>query len=171
MRQERVRGSVYSGRFVAVPALNPASTPTAASAAGMPQTFTLGAYDYDRGMSFWRRLAIGWLVDSLALAAAALIFSGVWGSAVAIIGAALVFGLLSSFVKPVLKFLTFPFALVTLGIAWFFVAMFILWLTSAIVSGFHIDGFWTLVGATIVVWAVGGLASLVLFPRKRDKKK
>src|SRR5437764_1164750 len=108
-------------------------------------------------MSFWERFAIGWATDSLALAAAAWIFSGVWGSAAAVIGAALVFGFLSAFVKPVLKFLTFPFALLTLGIAWFFVAMFILWLTSAIVNGFHIDGFWTLVGATIVVWAVGAL--------------
>jgi len=122
-------------------------------------------------MSFFQRIAIAWGVDSLALAAAALIFPGVYGSAAAVIGAALVFGLLSSFVKPVLKFLTLPLALLTLGIAWFFVAMFILWLTSAIVSGFHIDGFWALVGATVVVWAVGGLASLVLFPRKRRKNK
>jgi putative membrane protein len=123
-------------------------------------------------MSFMQRIAIGWAIDSLALAAAAVIFTGVHGSAVAIIGAALVFGLLSAFVKPVLKFLTIPLALVTFGIAWFFVAMFILWLTSAIVSGFHIDGFWTLVGATVVVWAVGGIASLLLFPRKkRDKNK
>src|SRR6476659_6014651 len=120
-------------------------------------------------MSFFQRLAIGWVVDSLALAAAAVLFSDVYGSVAAVIGAALVFGLLSSFVKPVLKFLTFPFAILTLGIAWFFVAMFILWLTSAIVSGFHIDGFWTLVGATIIVWAVGAVASRWLFPPKRDK--
>ena len=122
-------------------------------------------------MSFFQRIAIGWAIDSLALAAAAWLFSGVYGSVAAVIGAALVFGLLSAFVKPVLKFLTIPLALVTFGIAWFFVAMFILWLTGAIVSGFHIDGFWTLVGATVVVWLVGGLASLVLFPRKRGKKK
>jgi len=120
-------------------------------------------------MSLPQRIAIGWAVDSLALAAAAWIFSGVFGSAAAVIGAALVFGLLSSFVKPALKFLTFPLALVTLGIAWFFVAMFILWLTSEIVGGFHVEGFWTLVGATVVVWAVGALASRWLFPRKPSK--
>jgi putative membrane protein len=116
-----------------------------------------------------QRILIGWVIDSLALAAAAWIFSGVYGSAGAVILAALVFGFLSIFVKPVLKFLTFPLAIFTFGIAWFFVAMFILWLTSLIVSGFHIDGFWTLAGATVVVWAVGGLASLLLFPRRRDK--
>src|SRR5436305_3796866 len=122
-------------------------------------------------MSLPQRIAIGWAVDSLALAAAAWIFSGVFGSAAAVIGAALVFGLLSSFVKPALKFLTFPLALVTLGIAWFFVAMFILWLTGEIVSGFHINGFWTLVGATVVVWAVGAVASRWLFPQKPSAKR
>jgi putative membrane protein len=122
-------------------------------------------------MSFWRRLAIGWVVDSLALAAAAALLSGVHGSVISVIGAALVYGLLSSFVKPVLKFLTLPFAVVTLGVAWFFVAMFILWLTSRIVSGFHIDGFWTLAGATFVVWLVGSVSGRLLFPPKRKKNK
>ena len=122
-------------------------------------------------MSFAQKLLIGWVIDSLALAAAAWIFAGVHGSTAAVVGAALVFGLLSSFVKPLLKFLTFPLAILTLGVAWFFVAMFILWLTSAIVGGFHVDGFWTLVGATVVVWAVGAAAARWLFPRKRDKIK
>jgi uncharacterized membrane protein YvlD (DUF360 family) len=44
--------------------------------------------------------------------------------------------------------------------------MFILWLTDAIVGGFRIDGFWTLVGATVVVWAVGAAADHWLFPKR-----
>ena len=120
-------------------------------------------------MSFSRRIMIGWACDSLALAAAAWFLSGVYGSVIAVIGAALVFGLLSAVVKPVLKFLTLPFAVITLGIAWFFVAMFILWLTSRIVSGFHIDGFWTLAGATVIVWLVGSVSGRLLFPPKKKK--
>ncbi len=120
-------------------------------------------------MSFPQRFLLGWALDALALAVTAWIFSGVYGSAAAIVGAALVFGLLSSFVKPALKLLTIPLALVTLGVAWFAVAMFTLWLSSAIVSGFHIRGFWTLVGATIVVWAVGAVGSRWLFPKSKDK--
>src|SRR5207302_891739 len=87
------------------------------------------------------------------LAVAAWIFSGisVGGSAGTLILAALVYGLLATFVKPVLKLATFPLAIVTLGVAWFFVAMFILWLTDAIVGGLRIDGFWTLVGVNKVV--------------------
>jgi putative membrane protein len=119
-------------------------------------------------MPLAQRFLISWAIDAVALALAAWIFSGVYGSVAAIVVAALVFGLLSSFVKPWLKLLTIPLALVTFGVAWFFVAMFTLWLTSAIVGGLHINGFWTLVGATVVVWAVGALASRWLFPKKRS---
>jgi putative membrane protein len=115
------------------------------------------------------RILVGWAVDAAALAIAAWIFSGisVGGSAGTLILAALIYGILATFVKPVLKLLTLPLAILTLGIAWFFVAMFILWLTDVIVSGMHIDGFWDLVGGTIVVWAVGVVADFWLFPKKR----
>jgi putative membrane protein len=122
-------------------------------------------------MPFLLRLLVAWAVDAASLAVAAWIFSGVsvGGSAGTLILAALVYGILATVVKPVLKLLTLPLAIVTLGIAWFFVAMFILWLTDAIVSGFRIDSFWDLVGATIVVWAVGAVADWFLFPRRRPR--
>jgi putative membrane protein len=119
-------------------------------------------------MPFALRVLVGWAVDAAALAVAAWIFAGisVGGSAGTLILAALVFGILATFVKPMLKLLTLPLAIVTLGVAWFFVAMFILWLTDAIVGGLHIHGFWTLVGGTIVVWAVGAVVDHWLFPKR-----
>ena len=116
-------------------------------------------------MPFLLRLLIAWAIDAAALAIAAWIFSGisVGGSAGTLILAALVYGILATVVKPILKLLTLPLAILTLGIAWFFVAMFILWLTDLIVSGLHINGFWTLVGGTIVVWLVGAIADRWLF--------
>jgi putative membrane protein len=121
---------------------------------------------------FLLRLLVAWAIDAAALAVAAWIFSGitVGGSAGTLILAALVYGILATFVKPVLKLLTFPLMLLTLGIAWFFVAMFILWLTDVIVGGLHIDGFWTLVGGTFVVWAVGAIADHWLFPKQGPLK-
>jgi putative membrane protein len=120
---------------------------------------------------FLLRLLVAWAIDAAPLAIAAWIFSGisVGGSAGTLILAALVYGILATFVKPVLKLLTFPLAILTLGIAWFFVAMFILWLTDLFVSGLHINGFWTLVGGTIVVWLVGAVADYWLFPKRRVK--
>ena len=123
-------------------------------------------------MPFLLRILIAWAVDAASLAVAAWIFSGitVGGSAGTLILAALVYGILATFVKPILKLLTLPLMIVTLGIAWFFVAMFILWLTDVIVSGFQINGFWTLVGGTIVVWLVGAVADRLLFPKEGPLK-
>jgi putative membrane protein len=128
---------------------------------------------YDRRVPFVLRLLVAWAIDAAALAVAAWIFSGitVGGAFGTLILAALVYGVLASLVKPVLKLLTLPLAILTLGIAWFFVAMFILWLTDVIVSGFQIHGFWTLVGGTIVVWAVGAVADHWLLPQKPSKLK
>ena len=123
-------------------------------------------------MPFLLRILIAWAVDAASLAVAAWIFAGitVGGSAGTLILAALVYGILATFIKPVLKLLTLPLALITLGIAWFFVAMFILWLTDVIVSGFQINGFWTLVGGTLVVWLVGAVADRLLFPKDKAVK-
>jgi putative membrane protein len=123
-------------------------------------------------VSFPLRLLVGWAVDAASLAVAAWIFSGisVGGSVGTLIVAALVYGILATFVKPLLKLLTLPLAIITLGIAWFFVAMFILWLTDVIVGGFQIDSFWDLVGGTIVVWLVGAASDRWLFPRQRGLK-
>src|SRR5437763_5262594 len=120
-------------------------------------------------MPFPLRVLVAWAVDAASLAVAAWIFSGisVGGSAGTLIVAALVYGILATVVKPILKLLTLPLAILTLGIAWFFVAMFILWLTDVIVGGLHINGFWTLVGGTIIVWAVGAVADRWLFPKER----
>ena len=119
-------------------------------------------------MPFFVRILVGLTVDAASLAIAAWIFTGisVGGSLGTLIVAAIVYGILATFVKPLLKLITLPLAIITLGIAWYFVAMFILWLTDVIVSGMHINGFWTLVGGTFVVWAVGAVADHFLFPKK-----
>ena len=101
------------------------------------------------------RLLISWLTNALVLGVVTLLLSDVtvknFGS---LLFAAAVFGVLNTLFKPLLRFITLPLALLTLGIAWFFVSMLMLDITDAIVGGFHIDGFWTLVWATLIVWLV-----------------
>jgi putative membrane protein len=101
------------------------------------------------------RLAISWLTNALVLAIVAGLLSGVTVNNVgSLLAAAAVFGVLNTLLKPLLRFITFPLAILTLGIAWFFVSMLMLDITDAIVGGFHIDGFWTLVAAALIVWIV-----------------
>ncbi|HWJ33593.1 MAG TPA: phage holin family protein [Gaiellaceae bacterium] len=103
-----------------------------------------------------RWLLTSWAMNAAALGVAAWLLHGVSvnGSGWTLVWAALVFGVLNTVLKPVLKVITLPLALLTFGIAWFFVSMLMLWLTDRIISGFSIHGFWNYVWATIIVWAV-----------------
>jgi putative membrane protein len=104
-------------------------------------------------MTFTQRMLLSWVTNAIVLAVVTAILSRVTFSGVGhLILAAAVFGILNTFLKPIARLLTLPLAIFTLGIAWFFVSLFMLWLTAAIVPGFAIHGFWTLVLATIIVW-------------------
>lgn len=101
------------------------------------------------------RLAISWLTNALVLAVVAALLGGVHVHDVGdLLAAAAVFGVLNTVLKPLLRLLTLPLAILTFGLAWFFVSLLMLLATEAIVGGFVISGFWTLVGATMIVWAV-----------------
>jgi putative membrane protein len=101
------------------------------------------------------RLAISWLTNALVLSVVALLLTNVRvDDAGDLLLAAAVFGVLNTVIKPLLRFVTLPLAIITLGVAWFFVSLLMLVLTDEIVGGFHINGFWTLVAATVIVWLV-----------------
>jgi putative membrane protein len=111
------------------------------------------------------RLAISWLTNALVLAIVAAVLSRVTvKNAAALLEAAAVFGVLNTLLKPFLRFLTLPLAILTFGIAWFFVSLLMLVLTKAIVGGFHIHGFWALVEATLIVWVVNLVLDFVPGP-------
>ena len=119
-------------------------------------------------MRFLVSIVVYWLLNAVVLALVAWIFTDVHGGTTGqMLAAAAIFGILNTFLKPILRLLTFPLAIVTLGLAWFGVSMLMLWITSALVHGFQIDGFWTLVWATIVVGIVNFLVDILfaLWPR------
>jgi putative membrane protein len=72
--------------------------------------------------------------------------------------AGLVLALINAVVRPVLKVITLPLTLLTLGLFLFVLNAFCLWLTSAVVPGFDVHGFRAaFLGAlliTLVSWAL-----------------
>jgi putative membrane protein len=101
------------------------------------------------------RLLISWLTNALVLGVVAAVLSRVHvDSAGSLLFAAVVFGVLNTLFKPLLRVITLPAAVLSFGLAWFFVSMLMLVLTRDIASGFFIHGFWTLVWATVIVWVV-----------------
>jgi putative membrane protein len=118
-----------------------------------------------RSPSLAVRLGISWLTNAVVLAIVVALLSGVTvSSAWALLAAAAVFGVLNTLLKPLLRLVTLPLAILTLGVAWFFVSLLMLVLTTDIVSGLHIHGFWTFVEATLIVWFVNMVLDLTPGP-------
>ena len=107
---------------------------------------------------------VQWGINVLALIVADWAFSGFsierWGP---LLLAGAVLGLANVFLKPLLTFIALPLILLTFGIAYFFVNVVVLLFTEWVVPDFSIDGFWTYVGATIVIWLVNWLVSQLVW--------
>ena len=96
------------------------------------------------------KLLIRWAITSLALFVAAWLVPGIvvdsngWGVYVVM---ALILGLVNAFVRPLLKFLTCPLVLLTLGVFVLVINALTLWLSSWIAQelfkvDFYVNGFW-----------------------------
>jgi putative membrane protein len=102
------------------------------------------------------RLLITWVFNALALFIATWLLSGLsygdegW----ALLIAALVFTLANVFLKPVLAILSIPFIIVTLGIFYLLINVFMLYLTSWVVPQFTIETFWWGLLAAVIVSVV-----------------
>jgi putative membrane protein len=126
----------------------------------------------DSSPSFPVRLGISWLTNAVVLAVVAGLLGGVRvHDAGDLFEAAAAFGVLNTLLKPLLRLVTLPLAIVSFGVAWFFVSLLMLLLTTAIVSGFQIHGFSALVLATLIVWLVNVLLDLAPGPWQLTGKR
>ncbi|POX51186.1 hypothetical protein C3489_20870 [Streptomyces sp. Ru71] len=102
-----------------------------------------------------------WLLDKITLTGAS-----TGKKAGTLIVVALIFGLVNFLVKPVVKVLTFPLYILTLGLFTLIVNALMLLLTSW-VSGkldlsFHVEGFWTAVLGGLIISIVSWALHVVL---------
>ena len=65
--------------------------------------------------------------------------------------AAVVIGIVNTFIKPLVQLIALPISLLTFGITAFLINVLLLWLTSKVVPGFSIDNFTTAITASIVL--------------------
>jgi putative membrane protein len=116
------------------------------------------------------RLLTWLLTNAVALALAAALFEGIRfvgpasGQAqlteklLPLLLVAAILGAVTSFVKPVLTVLSIPLIIVTLGLFLLVLNALLLmltaWLAGVLGLGFHVDGFWTAVGGSIVITVV-----------------
>jgi putative membrane protein len=121
---------------------------------------------------------LSWLVTTaVALAVATLLIGGIrfdgpvhgqdeiQHKLVPLLLVALIFGVITSFVKPVLTILSIPFIILTLGLFLLVINAGLLlltgWVADQLDIGFEVTGFWPAVGGaiviTVVTWIVDSL--------------
>ncbi|MEV8543140.1 phage holin family protein [Streptomyces sp. NPDC051572] len=102
-----------------------------------------------------------WLLDKITLTGDST-FKKVW----TLLLVALVFGVVNFLVKPIVKVLTFPLFILTLGLITLVVNALMLMLTSWLADkldlSFHVEGFWTAVLGGLIISVVSWALNVVL---------
>jgi putative membrane protein len=113
------------------------------------------------------RLLLHWLLSALAVWIVSHVVPGisVSGPTAALI-AALAIGLINATVGLLLKILTFPLTLLTLGLFWFVINAAMLKLASAFVPGFEVRGFFAAFVGAIVLSVVSSLLHWLIMPNR-----
>ncbi len=116
-----------------------------------------------------RGLLLTLVTNCLGLALAAVLIPSIsyHHHVVTLIVAGLILGLVNVALRPIVVVLTLPAVILSFGIALLFINALMLWLTTRIVSGFDIHGFWATVGGALILWVV----NLVLAPWRRKARK
>ncbi len=101
------------------------------------------------------QLAINWLVATLAIVIStylvpAVQVSGLWAALVT----ALVLGIINACLRPLLLVLTLPINVLTLGLFTLVINAALIMLTSALVQGFYVPGFWWALFFSVVLMLV-----------------
>lgn len=101
------------------------------------------------------KLILKWLIAALAILLAAYLVPGIQVAGfVPALSAALILGILSITVKPLVKLITLPLSLITLGLFSLVVNAAFFWLVGKVVKGFSVEGFLAALLGSIIVSVV-----------------
>jgi putative membrane protein len=116
-----------------------------------------------------KEFLIRWLITTLAVMGASHVIPGIsYSSTETLIGAALLLGIINALVRPVLLLLSLPFIIVTMGLFILVINALLLLFVSAVVPGFHVEGFWNALFAGIIIGIINWILSS--FFRSSDGK-
>jgi len=111
------------------------------------------------------RLLFNWVLSALAVWIVSHVVPGISVSGpLAALIAALAIGFINATVGLLLKVLTFPLTLLTLGLFWFVINAAMLKLASVLVPGFEVRGFWAAFIGAIVLSLVSSLLHWLVKP-------
>ena len=104
-------------------------------------------------------------INALALLVVASMFKGIrLDNNQATITAAVVLALVNTYLRPLVVLLTLPINILTLGLFTLVINALMLELVSWLIPAFHIDSFWTALGAALVISIISFLLNWFLRP-------
>jgi putative membrane protein len=104
-----------------------------------------------------------WFVTTLGVLAAATIVDGIHAdSALGLLAASLLLGILNAFLRPALMLLALPLLIVTLGLFTLIINAVLLCLVGWLVSPFHVADFWSAFKGGLVISIVSLFANLLI---------
>ena len=113
------------------------------------------------------RLLLHWVLSAIALWIVAYIVPGISVSGpVAALIAALVIGFVNATLGLLLKILTFPLTILTLGLFWFVINALMLKLAAMFVRGFYVNSFLAAFIGAILLSIVSSVLQWLVTPRK-----
>jgi putative membrane protein len=116
------------------------------------------------------RLLLNWILSAVAVWVVAQVVPGVHvNGATAALIAALVIGFINATLGFVLKIITFPLTMLTLGLFWFVINALMLELASWFVPGFQVRGFFAAFIGAIVLSLVNLVLKAIVMPAKDQK--
>ncbi|MGA7907497.1 MAG: phage holin family protein [Candidatus Sulfotelmatobacter sp.] len=116
------------------------------------------------------RLLLNWILSGLAVWIVSRVVPGIYVSGpVAALVAALVIGFVNATIGLLLKILTFPLTLLTLGLFWFVINALMLKFASALVPGFQVHGFFAAFVGAIVLSLVNMMLKWLVMPERERR--
>lgn len=103
-----------------------------------------------------------WIFNILGIIFAAYIIQGFNVTITGAIVGSIVLGIVNAIIRPIIVLLTLPINIVTLGLFTLVINGFMLWMTSGIVKGFDVSGFWVAVLAALVISVISVIISWLI---------
>ena len=113
-------------------------------------------------------LILVWLFNAICLLAVTFVVPGVQvQNFTTALFAAIVLGLINTFIKPVLSLLTLPITLITLGLFSFVLNALMFGLAAYFLAGFSVAGFWSALFGALVFGLLSWVANSLLLGKQR----
>lgn len=122
------------------------------------------------------RILLDWIILSFSISVASYFLpfiyitgDGVWDRFKIALLAGLLLGLFNLLVKPIVKIVSLPINVLTLGLFNIIINAGMLWIVDYFIKGLKVSGFWGYIWGSLVISVISIVLSKIIFYEKRKK--